>query len=106
MTIKKTYFKTKKTCKVNFRLPKDVVSDVEKVNLVGEFNNWDERATPFRKLKNGSFSTDLELEKGKEYQFRYFIILKSLSLQSYLNILTLNMFLLVAKINLKRLTMI
>jgi 1,4-alpha-glucan branching enzyme len=73
MSIKKTYFKTKSTCKVNFRLPKDVVNEADSVNLVGEFNQWDTKATPLKKLKNGTFSTDLELEKGKGYQFRYLI---------------------------------
>ncbi len=73
MSIKKTYFKTKETCKVNFRLPKDFVNDAQRVNLVGEFNEWDATATPLKKLKNGSFSGVIELEKGKEYQFRYLI---------------------------------
>jgi 1,4-alpha-glucan branching enzyme len=73
MTIKKTYFKTKKTCKVNFRLPKDVVNEADSVNLVGEFNQWNTKATPLKKLKNGTFTTDLELEKGRSYQFRYLI---------------------------------
>ncbi len=73
MSIKKKYFKTKKTCKVNFKLPKETVNDAKVVNLVGEFNKWDTSATPLKKLRNGCFATDLELEKGKEYQFRYLI---------------------------------
>ncbi len=73
MTIKKTYFKTKSTCKVNFRLPKDIVNEAHTVNLVGEFNQWNTKATPLKKLKNGTFAADLELEKGHAYQFRYLI---------------------------------
>ena len=73
MSIKKTYFKSKNTCKVNFRLPKEVVSEAQTVNLVGEFNNWSTKATPLKRLKNGTFTTDLELEKGHQYQFRYLI---------------------------------
>ena len=73
MTIKKTYFKTKSTCKVNFRLQKNVVNEASTVNLVGEFNQWNTKATPLKKLKNGTFTTDLELEKGRSYQFRYLI---------------------------------
>ena len=73
MSIKKRYFKNKKTCKVNFRLPKGVFDNATDINLVGEFNKWDVQANPLKKLKNGSFTTELELEKGKEYQFRYLI---------------------------------
>ncbi len=73
MSLKKTYFKTKDTCKVNFRLPKETADDANNVKLVGEFNNWDINATPLKKLKNGTFSGNLELQKGKEYQFRYLI---------------------------------
>lgn len=73
MSLKKTYFKTKDTCRVNFRLPKETVKNARNVNLVGEFNNWDVNATPLKKLKNGTFTGDLELPKGKEYQFRYLI---------------------------------
>ncbi len=73
MSLKKTYFKTKDTCKVNFRLPKEAVNDANDVNIVGEFNDWDINATPLKKLKNGAFSGNLELQKGKEYQFRYLI---------------------------------
>lgn len=73
MSIKKTYFKTKSTCKVNFRLNKDDVNQADKIQLVGDFNSWDTTANPFRKLKDGSFSAFIELEKGNEYQFRYYI---------------------------------
>lgn len=73
MTIKKTYFKTKETCKVNFRLTGTEVKEAQKICLVGEFNQWDTEATPLRKLKNGSFTTDVELKRGRDYQFRYLI---------------------------------
>ena len=58
---------------MNFRLPKDVVLEADTVNLVGEFNQWNTKATPLKKLKNGTFTTNLELEKGRSYQFRYLI---------------------------------
>ena len=73
MSIKKTYFKTKETCRVNFRLPREMVNDATSVYLVGEFNDWSTRATPLKKLKTGVFTTNLELPKGREYQFKYLI---------------------------------
>ena len=41
-----------------------------KVMLVGDFNNWDHKANLFTKEKN---AITIELEVGKEYQFRYCI---------------------------------
>ena len=73
MSIKKQYLKQKPICKVTFTLPKKSVGNAKKVHLVGEFNNWDEKVSPMKKLKNGSFTTTIELEKGKQYQFRYLI---------------------------------
>jgi 1,4-alpha-glucan branching enzyme len=69
--MEKKYFKTKATCKVTFSLPSAVQG--ETVHLVGDFNNWDEKATPMKKQKDGSFAVTLELEKGREYQFRYLV---------------------------------
>ena len=40
---------------------------------MGEFNGWDVYATPMKKLKDGSFTVTLDLEKGRTYQFRYLI---------------------------------
>jgi len=60
-----------KVVKVTFSLPKDIQG--ESVCLVGDFNNWDESATPMKKDGDGSFSTIMSLEKGREYQFRYLV---------------------------------
>lgn len=69
--LQKKYFKSKPTCKVTFSLPAEV--EARQVNLVGDFNNWDESGTPMKRQKDGSFSVALELEKGREYQFRYLV---------------------------------
>jgi 1,4-alpha-glucan branching enzyme len=71
--IKKQYLKTKPICKVTFRLPKDGAPAAETVTVVGEFNNWDEKATPMKLQKNGDFSVEVELEKDRECRFRYCI---------------------------------
>jgi 1,4-alpha-glucan branching enzyme len=56
---------------VMFSLPADVRG--ETVYLVGDFNNWDETAIPMLRGDDGSFFVTLELEKGREYQFRYLV---------------------------------
>lgn len=73
MSLKKKYLKSKPICKVSFSLPKDAVKSAKKVAIVGDFNQWDEKAHPMKKLKNGSFTSTIDLEAGKEYQFRYLI---------------------------------
>jgi 1,4-alpha-glucan branching enzyme len=73
MSIKKNYQKTKKVCKVAFRLSKKDVGHATNVSIVGEFNNWSTKETPMKKSKDSSFSLTLDLKKGLEYQFRYLI---------------------------------
>jgi 1,4-alpha-glucan branching enzyme len=69
--LRKQYLKTKPECKVTFSLPESV--QAETVYLIGEFNGWDETATPMKKKKDGSFEVTLNLEAGREYQFRYVV---------------------------------
>ena len=71
--IKKEYLKSRKVCKVTFRLPKVAATDAKSVCIVGDFNNWNIRTNPMKKLKNGNYTITLELEAGREYQFRYLI---------------------------------
>ena len=47
--------------------------DAKSVSVVGDFNNWNISAHPMRKLKSGDYTVTLDLEPGREYQFRYFI---------------------------------
>ena len=68
----KSYLKTKKgVVKVTFELPSEVAA--EQAVVVGEFNNWDPTATPLKRKKDGSFSTALTLESGKEYRYKFFL---------------------------------
>lgn len=74
MSLKKQFLKSKPVCKVTFRLPKEAVETAETVKLLGDFNEWEkENAISMVQLKNGSFKTTVNLETGKEYQFRYLI---------------------------------
>lgn len=70
--LKKQSLKSKPICKVTFTLPEAIKA--ETAYLVGDFNNWDEKATPMKLVKkNGQFNITLELETGREYQFRYLV---------------------------------
>ncbi len=41
------------------------------INLVGDFNDWSQSATPFQCGRNGDWSVTLDLPCGRAYQFRY-----------------------------------
>ncbi len=70
--LKKQTLKSKPVCKVTFTLPEAIKA--ETAYLVGDFNNWDEKATPMKMVKkSGQFSIALDLETGREYQFRYLV---------------------------------
>jgi len=73
MALKKQYFKTKKQVRVTFQLPQSAAKNAKTVHLVGDFNQWNEKAAPMKRLKNGGFKLELNLEPNREYQFRYLI---------------------------------
>lgn len=41
--------------------------------LVGDFNNWDKRATPMTRTENGRWQATLQLKPNAYYQFQYLI---------------------------------
>ena len=71
MSIKKQYFKTKPEVKVTLSLPAEAAADAKKVYVVGDFNDWKNKQLEMKRLKNGEFKATLDLEPGREYQFRY-----------------------------------
>jgi 1,4-alpha-glucan branching enzyme len=73
MSIVKKPLKSKPICKVTFRLPRELAHGARKVSLVGEFNNWNPKATPLEQLKSGEFKVTVDLEVGREYQYRYLL---------------------------------
>jgi len=73
MSLKKQFYEKKPVCKVTFKLTEDIVNSARKVNLAGDFNNWDTNSIPMKKLKGGEYFVSLDLPKGKEYQFKYLI---------------------------------
>jgi 1,4-alpha-glucan branching enzyme len=65
--IHKTYYKTKDYCKVKFSFRGD---DAETVEILGLNNDWDTPIPMIRK-KDGTFSTEVCLDKNAEYEFKY-----------------------------------
>ena len=54
--------------RVTFALPSAIWADT--IFLVGDFNNWDQRATPLRQTDVG-WRVTLDLDAGSTYQYRY-----------------------------------
>lgn len=67
------YAKDGSACTVMFWLPREAAPDAKCVALVGTFNRWDENAHRMSRLESGDFALAVELEAGKEYEFRYLI---------------------------------
>lgn len=69
--LKKKFLKTK--VKVTFVLPEALMDEsVKSVHLVGDFNDWDESATPMEQSSN-TYEVTIDLKQDEEYQFRYLI---------------------------------
>jgi 1,4-alpha-glucan branching enzyme len=73
MSIAKRYLKTKPVCKVKFTLPKEAADFAQSVYIVGDFNSWSAEATPMKRLRDGSFTVVLDLDQGRDYEYRYLI---------------------------------
>lgn len=71
MSLKKQFLKSKPSCKVTFSVSAKNGNPLQTVHLAGDFNNWDYTETHLKKSKDGRFAKTIELETGKEYQFRY-----------------------------------
>ena len=71
--MKKEYLEGGKLCKVTFRLPSVAAPGAKNVCIVGDFNNWNTRANPMKRLENGDYEISLQVKPKKEYHFRYLI---------------------------------
>ncbi len=69
--LKKRYLKSKPACQVTFYTAREL--DAENVALVGDFNEWNEAATPMKLLKDGRFKATVELPVDQRFQFRYLV---------------------------------
>lgn len=57
--------------RIVFELPSCLWAD--RIHLVGDFNDWDETATPMYQERDGFWRTELDLSRGYTYEFRYLI---------------------------------
>ena len=73
MSIKKQFLKNGSICKVTFKVANGKSLKADDIKLLGDFNNWDHSQESMKHLKNGDFTQTLNLEVGKEYQFRYLV---------------------------------
>jgi 1,4-alpha-glucan branching enzyme len=71
MSIKKQFLKSRPECKVTFRVHNEEAGGAEAIALVGDFNDWDQAATPMTHLKSGDFTATLYLDPDCRYSFRY-----------------------------------
>jgi 1,4-alpha-glucan branching enzyme len=71
--VTKEYLPGDSSCRLTFKLPIDAVGRAGRVAVVGDFNGWDQEASPMRKRKDGGFEITLDLPAGREYRFRYLI---------------------------------
>ncbi len=70
MAIKKQYLKSKPVCKVTFSIE---AKDAKKVTVAGDWNKWNVKKQPLKKLKSGTFKATLDLPKDKSYEFKYVV---------------------------------
>ncbi len=71
MAITKKYLKTRPVCKVTFKISPEKGSEFKTAFLLGDFNEWDTKSIPMKKLKNGGFSVSVDLDINNEFKFRY-----------------------------------
>ena len=73
MSLQKQFNKSKKNCNVTFTLSKEAANGAVDVKLLGDFNNWDKETGISMKPEKDGFTASLDLNPGKEYEFRYLI---------------------------------
>jgi 1,4-alpha-glucan branching enzyme len=69
--IKKVNKRNSDTVKVTFVLPDDH-GQGENVSVVGDFNDWTPGEHKLIRRSNHTYSTNVSLEEGRTYEFRYF----------------------------------
>ena len=56
---------------IKFEVPGSVWA--ERINLVGDFNDWDRESLPFTRNRDENWHVELEVEEGSEHRFRYLV---------------------------------
>ncbi len=73
MSLTKKFLKSKPVCKVTFKLKSDSALEAKKASVLGDFNDWNPKKGKMKKLKSGEFTLTLDLDTGRDYEFRYLI---------------------------------
>lgn len=68
--LEKKFTPKRTVCKVTFKIPGEWAQN--SVHLVGDFNDWDEKANMLKKKKD-HWETTLRLKPKSEYHFRYLL---------------------------------
>jgi 1,4-alpha-glucan branching enzyme len=63
--------KNSSICRVTFVLPPSM--QAKSASVVGDFNSWDKDATPMIQDEDGTWQAVVDLEVGREYQYRFFV---------------------------------
>jgi 1,4-alpha-glucan branching enzyme len=69
--IRKSRTDSEDTVRVTFEIPGSVWA--ERINLVGDFNGWDRDSLPFVLDREGNWVVELDLQRGRQYRFRYLV---------------------------------
>ena len=69
--LKKSYTRTKRSCRVTFYLPAEV--DASRASICGEFNDWNPDAHVMAKKKDGTFYVSMYLDAGASYRYRFLL---------------------------------
>jgi 1,4-alpha-glucan branching enzyme len=68
---KKTYGKSKTSCRVTFELPAEVQAD--SAALCGDFNGWSRDEHRMARRRDGRFSLTLSLPADRSYRYRFLL---------------------------------
>lgn len=71
MSITKQYIKGGTLCKVRFKVTKALIQGATSCQVLGDFNEWNPKSSPMKKLKDGSFSATINVAAPGDYNFRY-----------------------------------
>jgi 1,4-alpha-glucan branching enzyme len=72
-TLKREHSSDGTRCRVSFWLPKEAAADAGSVAVAGSFNDWSVDQHPMQRSTDGDFSLEIDLEAGKEHEFRFLI---------------------------------
>ena len=71
MALSKKFSADGKKCTVKFTVSKEAANGAKTISIAGDWNSWSSTQDQLKESKKGDFSISIELETGKEYQFRY-----------------------------------